>query len=131
MWYNVSEIFLNLICKLFVKCAERLKMRHKRVTLTEIDGFVRDEIFGSEKKDDSQLRSLVIRRIMFDSTTDKQRLYLLMYYRDGLTMDEIADRCGVVKSTVSRTVARGRSRILKGLEDKELRRILKRSDGKE
>ena len=106
-------------------------MRHKRVTLTEIDGFVRDEIFGSEKKDDSQLRSLVIRRIMFDSTTDKQRFYLLMYYRDGLTMDEIADRCGVVKSTVSRTVARGRSRILKGLEDKELRRILKRSDGKE
>ena len=46
-------------------------------------------------------------------------------------MDEIADRCGVVKSTVSRTVARGRSRILKGLEDEELRRILKRSDGKE
>ena len=131
MWYNVSEIFLNLICKLFVKCTERAEMRQKRVTLTEIDGYVRDEIFGQERDSGLQHRALMIRRAMFEHTTDKQRLYLMMYYRDGLTMDEIADRCAVVKSTVSRTVARGRNRILRGLEDAELRKILERTDGKE
>lgn len=106
-------------------------MRQKRVTLTEIDGYVRDEIFGKETDNGSKLRSLMIRRAMLEHTTDKQQLYLMMYYRDGLTMDEIADRCAVVKSTVSRTVARGRERILRGLEDAELRRLLGRTDIKE
>ena len=63
---------------------------------------------------------------MFEQTTAKQKRYLLMYYKDNMTMDEIADRCGVAKSTVSRTIARGRDRIIKGLRDSDLRRLLEK-----
>lgn len=100
-------------------------MRGKRVTLTDIDGYVREEYFTVENTD-SQRRSLDLHRILFEHTTEKQKRYLLMYYRDKLTMDEIAVRCGVAKSTVSRTVARGRNSIIRGLRDDELRRLIEK-----
>ena len=45
------------------------------------------------------------------SLTAAQREYLLLYYREGLKMSEIACRCGVVPSTVSRTIARAEKRL--------------------
>lgn len=41
----------------------------------------------------------------------KQRQYVIMYYGENLNMEEIAKRCGVSKSTVSRTVSRARKNI--------------------
>ncbi len=43
--------------------------------------------------------------------TDTQKCYIIMYYRDGITMREIARRCGVQPSTVSRTIKRANDRI--------------------
>lgn len=48
--------------------------------------------------------------------TPKQRMYLSMYYFEGLSMGEIGARVGVNKSTVSRTVARARARLNKALK---------------
>ena len=126
MWYNVSELFQILNCKLFVNRTKGNRMKHRRISLTDVDGYVRDKFFDLTDSDDTPSRSLDLHRVMFEQTTAKQKRYLLMYYKDNMTMDEIADRCGVAKSTVSRTIARGRDRIIKGLRDSDLRRLLEK-----
>lgn len=47
--------------------------------------------------------------------TPKQREYLLLYYGEGLNLREISERTGVSKSTVSRTMKRGRARLYRCL----------------
>ena len=47
--------------------------------------------------------------------TPKQREYLLLYYGEGLNLREISERTGVHKSTVSRTMKRGRDRLYRCL----------------
>lgn len=110
---------------------ERLKMKHKRVTLSDVDGYVREQIFGEQSADSAELKVRLIRQALFENATPKQRRYLIMYYRDKMTMDEIATACGVAKSTVSRTVARGRSSIIEGLKHAELKRLIERIDSEE
>lgn len=53
----------------------------------------------------------LLRDILNDNLTKKQKCYIILYYRDGLSVTQIADRFGVNKSTVSRTITRGRKRI--------------------
>lgn len=106
-------------------------MKHKRVTLSDIDGFVRERVFSDDGRDRAELKLRLIRQALFENTTQKQRKYLLMYYKDNLTMQEIADRCAVAKSTVSRTVARGRSSIIDGLKREELKKLLRYIDCEE
>ncbi len=105
-------------------------MKHKRVTLSEIDGFVRDGIFAEHKDSSADAKALFIRRALLEYTSEKQKRYLIMYYKHNMTMDEIADECGVAKSTVSRTVARGRERIIKGLRDEQIRQLLAGTESK-
>ena len=50
-------------------------------------------------------------RAMREEITPRQRQLLLLYYNEGLTMQEIADRLIVDKSTVSRTIKRGEARL--------------------
>ena len=45
-----------------------------------------------------------------------QRRYLLMYYNEVMTMREIAERCGVDITTVSRTLRRARMRLRRVLQ---------------
>ena len=47
--------------------------------------------------------------------TPKQREYLILYYGEGLNLREISERVGVNKSTVSRTMKRGRQRLFRCL----------------
>lgn len=47
--------------------------------------------------------------------TPKQREYLLLYYGEGLNLREISELVGVNKSTVSRTMKRGRERLYRCL----------------
>ena len=47
--------------------------------------------------------------------TPKQREYMLLYYGQGMSMDAIAQQTGVNKSTVSRTLKRGRQRLYRCL----------------
>ena len=44
-----------------------------------------------------------------EDVTPRQREYLLLYYGEGLNMREIGERYGVNRSTVSRTIQRGRA----------------------
>ncbi|MDD5937531.1 MAG: sigma-70 family RNA polymerase sigma factor [Clostridiales bacterium] len=54
---------------------------------------------------------LALWRALHEDITEKQRRYLLLYYGDGMKMEEIGKRCGVDKSTVSRTIKRGELRL--------------------
>lgn len=46
-----------------------------------------------------------------EELTEQQRTYIIAYYYERLTMDEIAERFAVNKSTVSRTINRARKRL--------------------
>lgn len=50
-------------------------------------------------------------RALHEDITEKQREYLLLYYGEGLNMNQIGARMGVDKSTVSRTIQRGEDRL--------------------
>ena len=52
-----------------------------------------------------------LRRAVEEELSPRQRQTVRLYYLEGLTMSETAERLGVTKSTVSRTLARGRARL--------------------
>ena len=47
--------------------------------------------------------------------TQRQREYMVLYYGQGMSMEAIAQQFGVNKSTVSRTLKRGRQRLYRCL----------------
>ncbi|HIT02224.1 MAG TPA: sigma-70 family RNA polymerase sigma factor [Candidatus Enterenecus merdae] len=47
--------------------------------------------------------------------TPRQREYMMLYYGQNLSMEAIAQKLGVNKSTVSRTLKRGRQRLYRCL----------------
>ncbi len=73
-------------------------------------------------------RSEILRAILNASLTDTQQLYLTLYFRDRLSMRDIAGRCGVNISTVSRTISRANSRLEQA---KELCRLMTAASGKQ
>lgn len=52
-----------------------------------------------------------LRRALNEDITEKQRRYLMHYYGDGMSMEQIGARYGVDKSTISRTIKRGEGRL--------------------
>ena len=50
-----------------------------------------------------------------EDITPRQREYMLLYYGKGMSMTEIGAQFGVNKSTVSRTLKRGRQRLYRCL----------------
>lgn len=78
------------------------------------DGF-EEEMFKEDKKDDTQARreyTKALYKMLENNLTKKQKCYIILYYKDKLTVNEIAEKFGVDKSTVSRTINRGRKRIV-------------------
>ena len=57
-----------------------------------------------------------LRRVINEELTPRQRELIELYYRDEMSMTEIADMLGISKSTVSRTISRGKGRIRKCLK---------------
>lgn len=60
-------------------------------------------------------RARKIRRALLsvvnNELTNRQKCYIILYYRDGLTQQQIADKLGVCRSTVSKTILRAQKRI--------------------
>jgi RNA polymerase sigma factor (sigma-70 family) len=54
-------------------------------------------------------------RAMRQDITPRQRQYMTMYYGQNMSMEAIARQLGVNKSTVSRTLKRGRQRLYRCL----------------
>lgn len=63
----------------------------------------------------------VVRMIIEEALSEKQREYLCDYYFDGLSMSRSAELHGVSLSTVSRTIKRAENRI-RGILKYQIRR---------
>ena len=103
-----------------------LIMNRKSADYLDIDRYVREKIFSDRETDGGayprKIRAL--HKAIFESASPKQRRYIIMYYMKNMTMEQIADLCGVAKSTVSRTIARGRNNILRAMMADELSALL-------
>lgn len=73
----------------------------------------------------SAIESRLMREIVRENLTKRQKCYIIMYYTKGMTMQEIADAEGVSKSTVSRTIGLARKRISCGMKPAMLKSALK------
>lgn len=79
--------------------------------------------YSSEGDNSEQLRraSRLLSRVISSELTDRQRECIDLYYFSGLTMPQIADRLGINKSTVSRTIGRAKTRIHRSMKYASLR----------
>lgn len=70
--------------------------------------------YREENGEDNQEVLLRLKRklpLALSKLTEVQRTYLLEYYSEHITMDELAVRHGVDKSVISRTISRGREKL--------------------
>lgn len=57
-----------------------------------------------------------LRRAREQELTERQREMVSLYYDQGMTIPQIAERLGVNRSTVSRTLRRARDRLYRFLQ---------------
>jgi len=73
------------------------------------------ELIGENGTDNSQKHRLmikIVRDIVENELTERQRQMIGLYYYKRMNVTEIAEMLGVNRSTVSRTISRGRRNIL-------------------
>lgn len=88
---------------------------YKRVDIdvsTLADRYISSALTRSES---DRVKILIVRNLLGEALTQKQREYLILRYQQGMTCEQIASIYSVNKSTVSRTVSRARARIAKAL----------------
>lgn len=76
------------------------------------------ECSGSNSAMLNRMKSYVP-KVVNQNLTDKQKSYIIEYFFFGLNVREIAEKFGVNKATVSRTIRRGMKRCYSGLVDFE------------
>lgn len=72
-----------------------------------------------------ELAPKLLAMCMNDNLTKTQKCYIMLYYKQNMTVTQIAKMYNVNKSTVSRTIHRGRNRLLKSIRCEVLRKSLK------
>lgn len=99
-------------------------MKQKRVSLYDINyDSLRQSLAPIKAKTSSVTPA--VQSLIDNNLTEKQKCYIMLYYKQGLTLEQIGELFGVNPSTVSRTIARGRQRLLKGMQRDCLRRLFK------
>ncbi len=81
---------------------------------TVLENLLGVQKFREETAEGNEDRLLRLKRKLpaaLQMLTEKQRMYLLAYYSENLTMDQLADRFGVNKSTISRSVQRAKKNL--------------------
>lgn len=96
------------------------KVNSRKVSYDNTYGLVDLKVYVDLMADDNeeQMNRLKrnLRNALRNDITERQRLYMLMYYGQQMTMGAIAEQMGVNKSVVSRTIKRGRNRLHKFLK---------------
>ncbi len=91
----------------------------KKISYDQTFGMVDLAMYSSMMAEDNREQVNRLKRnlthALRQDITPKQREYMLLYYGQGLSMDEIGRQLGVNKSTVSRTLKRGRQRLYRCL----------------
>lgn len=79
-----------------------------------MENLLGEQRFRDETAEDNAERLLRLKRKLpaaLSKLPEKKRMYLLAYYSDHLTMEQLAERFGVNKSTVSRSIQRGKKKL--------------------
>ncbi len=84
----------------------------RRVSLSETTAVYRDG--DTEVSEGRRLYTDIhqlLRQCISDNLTKTQKRYIILYYKQNLTVTQIAALAGVNKSTVSRTINRARKKL--------------------
>ena len=58
----------------------------------------------------------ILRKVISEELTERQRQMITLYYFDKANIPQIAEMLGVNRSTVSRTISRGRRNIMEKMK---------------
>ena len=84
-------------------------------TFGMVDLAVYSELMAQDNKDQINRLKRNLTHALRQDITQRQREYMMLYYGKSMSMEAIAQQCGVNKSTVSRTLKRGRQRLYRCL----------------
>lgn len=91
----------------------------KKISYDHTFGMVDLAMYSSMIADDNREQIGRLKRnlthALRQDITPKQREYMILYYGQGMSMEAIGKQMGVNKSTVSRTLKRGRQRLYRCL----------------
>ena len=84
-------------------------------TLGLVDLAVYTQLMADDNRDQMNRLKRNLTHALRQDITQRQREYMMLYYGRGMSMEAIAKELGVNKSTVSRTLKRGRQRLYRCL----------------
>ena len=76
-----------------------------------VDLAVYTQLMADDNRDQMNRLKRNLTHALRQDITQRQREYMMLYYGRGMSMEAIAKEVGVNKSTVSRTLKRGRQRL--------------------
>lgn len=74
------------------------------------------ELWQSGRASSGKISPKLVREVIEERLSETQKKYLVSYYFERMKMAEIAEKYGVTKSTVSRTVGRAEKKIRDALK---------------
>ena len=80
-----------------------------------VDLAVYTQLMADDNRDQMNRLKRNLTHALRQDITERQREYMMLYYGRGMSMEAIAREVGVNKSTVSRTLKRGRQRLYRCL----------------
>ena len=80
-----------------------------------VDMAVYTQLMADDNRDQMNRLKRNLTHALRQDITQRQREYMMLYYGRGMSMEAIAKEVGVNKSTVSRTLKRGRQRLYRCL----------------
>ena len=80
-----------------------------------VDLAVYTQLMADDNRDQMNRLKRNLTHALRQDITQRQREYMMLYYGQGMSMEAIARELGVNKSTVSRTLKRGRQRLYRCL----------------
>ena len=99
---SVKSIYLRLLAALFV-------------SLCLVTGCFGQNPSAQDNREQIGRLKRNLTHALRQDITPRQREYMMLYYGQNLSMEAIAQKLGVNKSTVSRTLKRGRQRLYRCL----------------
>lgn len=90
-------------------------MQHKKVSFDLTQNYIPDSPQTWEPSAE-EVENHLLRDIVNENLTKRQKCYIILYYKKKMTMQQIADKEGVSKSTVSRTLSLARKKIAGGIK---------------
>ena len=84
-------------------------------TFGMVDLAVYTELMAQDNKEQMNRLKRNLTHALRQDITQRQREYMMLYYGKGMSMEAIAQQFGANKSTVSRTLKRGRQRLYRCL----------------